>query len=216
MRPWMLSLIATVLVVGGAFALYPRDRERPPNGTRPTVPGALPLTEADVRTFIEVQPLMLGVFQGASEDTVEMVKSGSTMEEAQALLAPLIKEAQLRILVKYHRDLKWYGLAQLRISSAVKVVRFEDPQDPQRKALEREIHQEESLYKHAVGEERKRRHADNLDRLKRTLNDWKYRAPQSDQQLVKGFWQELNGLVPRTIGGRDATPPGDPEERRGR
>ena len=204
MRPWMLSLIATVLVVGGAFALYPRDRERPPGGTRPTVPGALPLTEADVRTFIEVQPRMLGIFQGASARVAEMVEEdGSTVEQAAADLQPLIEEEQLRILVKYHRDLKWYGLAQLRISSAVNVVRFEDPQDPQRNALAKEIRQEESLYKHAVGEERKRTHADNLDRLKRTLNDWKYRAPQSDQQLVKGFWQELNGLVPRTIGERD-------------
>lgn len=201
MRPWMLSLIATVLVVGGALALYPRDRERPPKGTTPTLPGALPLTEADVRTFIEVQPLMLGIFQGASARVVEMVQSGSTMEEAQADLQPLIHEEQLRILVKYHRDLKWYGLANERISSAVNVVRFENPEDPRRKAVEKEIRQQERLYKHAVGEERKRRHADSLDRLKRQLNDVKYRAPQSAQQLVKGFWRDLDPLVPPTLGG---------------
>ena len=201
MRPWMLSLIATVLVVGGAFALYPRDRERP-NGTRPSVPGALPLTEADVRTFIEVQPRMLGIFQGASARVAEMVEEdGSTVEQAAAALQPLIDAEQLRILVEYHRDLKWYGLATVRISSAVNVVRFEDPEDPRRKALEKEIRQEERLYKHAVGEKRKREHADNLARLKRQLNDVKHKAPQSDKQLVKGFWQELNGLVPRTLGG---------------
>ena len=69
------------------------------------------------------------------------------------------------------------------------------------KALEKEIRQEESLYKHAVGEDRKRKHADQLDLLKRRLNDRKYEAPQSDQQLVKGFWRDLDPLVPPILGG---------------
>ena len=216
MRPWMLSLIATVLVVGGALALYPRDRERPPGGRRPTVPGALPLTEADVRTFIEVQPRMLNIFRGASAHVVAMLKNGSTMEEAQAELQPLIELEQLKILVEYHRDLKWYEFASARISMAVKVLRFEDPNDKTRKKLEKAIRQEERLYKHAVDEKLKRAHADKIDALKRELRDWPHQAPERDKQLVRSFWEDLNDLVPRTIGEGDLSQPEDPEERRGR
>ena len=201
----MLSLLATALVVGGAFALYPRDRERPSAGTSPTVPGLPPLTEADVRTFIDVQGKMLGIFEGASADLVQMVRGDDehppkTMEEATATLKPLIEQAQLGILIEHHKDLKWYALANTRISKAVDALRFSNPEEPSRKRLEREIDQAERLFNAAINEEQKREHADQIVILKRRMYEWEHQAPQSDQQLVQGFWQDLDPLVPRTLG----------------
>ena len=216
MRPWILSLLATALVVSGALALYPRGRERPSKGTPATVPGLAPLTEADVRTFIEVQGKMLGIFQGASADLMQRVREGKTMEEAAAALKPLVKQAQLTILIEYHKDLKWYEFANQRISKAVDAVRFSNPEEPLRKQLEREIDQAERLFKAAIDEEKKLAHADQIARLKRSMKDKKDQAPLSDQQLVHGYWQALDALVPRTLGVTPSGPLATPERPKGR
>lgn len=190
MRVWAVSGLIVALLVAGIL-VFTGGREPDPDRSPKRPPPPSPLTEQEVRTYIAVWPRIRQVMEAA----LPHMAPGDQAGVDRAELGRQVRAAVDVILENNHLTQEgWTRLAR-RVEHAVDVVRWRAEAKGRNADLDTRIQRKEELLAMAKGNARQPIEAD-IQALKEQRVDKGPRLLQRDVDLVKGFWHDLDRIVP--------------------
>ncbi|HEX5136166.1 MAG TPA: hypothetical protein VFY93_04280 [Planctomycetota bacterium] len=193
LRIWLTCVLATGVIVAVVLALGKRGEEKPSVPTAPQAPP--PLTEQEVRTYVELQPQItkeLGDL--AMQFQLSRVQNDGNVDEAafqvrsQALIDSMLE--------KRHLTRETWEKLRKRVEYAVDVVRSVPELEEARPDLEEKIRMKEMLVGKLAKEDERAAVQKEIDNLKALLEGGGPPLSDEDRDLVRQYWRALNEAVP--------------------
>ncbi|MHC4549619.1 MAG: hypothetical protein ACYTEZ_12675 [Planctomycetota bacterium] len=192
-RVWIVSALVVAAVVAGILIFT--GGETPTGGRRKGPPPPSPLMEAEVRTYIAIQPKLLSaLYQIAEEVQAQRVERGGSFDQEYfARRSQAVRDA---ILAEHHVTPESWDRLRRRVEYAVDVLRWGDEAKQRNADLDVRIEQKEGLLELTTGKQRELLEAD-LEALRRQRAGEGPPLLPRDVELIKSFWSDLAQLAPR-------------------
>jgi len=193
LRIWLTCAVATGAIVAIVLALGKRGDDKPPVVPPPQAPP--PLTEQEVRTYVELNPLITKALGDlAMQFQMERARNNLKVDEAalqvksQALIDSMIE--------KRHLTRETWERLRKRVEYAVDVVRSAADLEEARAGIEERIQMKQALLDKLAKEDERAAVQKEIDDLNALLTGAGPPLSDEDRELVRQYWRALNDAVP--------------------
>jgi chromosome segregation ATPase len=199
MRPWIVSAVVVAIVAAGAIVFFDNGGEDGGNktgGKRPVArqPAPAPLTESEVRKYLEVMPQLNEMLGRIAREYEERRRAGQADEAFGTYSQQRITE----LLAQCHVTREQFDRLRRRVEGVVDAIREEKQLEARREELDRKI-AEKKRHLEMVKDEKTRELLENdIAEFKRQQEMPAPPIRPADRELVKSFWRDLEKAVPRT------------------
>jgi hypothetical protein len=193
LRIWLTCAVATGVIVVAVLTLGKHRDDKPPVPAAPEAPP--PLTEQEVRTYVELQPVITKEFGDlAMQFQLARIQNDGNVDEA----AFQIKSQALidSLLEKRHLTRETWEKLRKRVEYAVDVVRSGPELEEARPDLEEKIRMKQALLDKLAKEDERAAVQKEIDNLKALLEGGGPPLSDEDRDLVRQYWRALNEAVP--------------------
>ena len=200
-RVWLTCAFAAAATVSVVLVLSSRpDAEaKGPKGPRPPAP----LSEQEVRSYIEVSPRI----QGLLGDIAAKFEIGRIQGEAAAEALGMQAAAQVdALLERRHLTRESWERLSKRVEYAVNAVRAAEELEKERAGIEERLHLKKELLKKLAREDERKAVEQEVREVEALLAGGGPLLLDQDRELIRQYWKSLDSAVPR-VGPQPRPPP---------
>jgi hypothetical protein len=208
MRPWIVSAVVVAIVAGAVIYFLDRDDETTRGGKRPVAqqPRRAPLTEAEVRKYLEVMPQLNDMLGRIAREYEQLRLAGKTNEALGTYSQQRINE----LLAQCHVSRESFDRLRRRVEGVVDALVKEKQLAARREELDRKIAEKEQHLAMVKDEKTRELLQNDIAEYKRQREMPAPTIAPADRELVKSFWRDLEKAVPPTappLPRKDSRPP---------
>jgi hypothetical protein len=193
-RIWLVCALAVAGVVGLVLWLTAEDAVKPKPRRQPPYS---PLSEQEVRAYLEVSPRMIQLLGKAAEAHVR--RMAENRKEVPDPEGDLQMQAEIDALLERNHLTRetWRRLSQ-RIEYAVNVVRGEAELEKSRAEIEEGIRLKKDLLTTLKEPEARKSVEAEIRAVEARLAGEGPLLAEQDRELIRGYWRDLDATVPHT------------------
>ena len=201
-RVWLTCAVAAAAVVAVVLLLTnrpPAEADGPPKGPRPPSP----LTEQEVRAYIEVAPQIQRMLGDVAARYEILRRQGQVDAEALGMEAAAQVDA---LLERRHLTRESWERVQKRVEYAVNAVRAAEELEAERPGMEERLYLKKELLKRLAREDERKRVEQEIHELEALLAGGGPLLLDQDRELIRQYWKAVNAAAPK-VGPQPRPPP---------